>query len=668
MALKIPYITFETQLLIYATSLLILFIGDIVYFYIYRSHAKKPAEPDNKQLINTSSPHPKNYQIYFCILLNSLIIIFCLTGFIRLFYTIPAVISTFPKPETDLTSYDKPIEFEFSTPIDFTKLKTNTSPETDGEWIFHRYFKSLPFGRYISYKPTRTYLSSQKVMMYLSNIQKPFSNKYGSEFLLSFTAHPEPQISDSTPKNDSVDIPINSEVIFYLSNQNGIYSKWDVNIHPDIKYSLIKKNNEVIVKFSESLMQGIHYTIDVYQTPVITDISSGIPVKEGLTKLAGTVSFTTIKPPLVTSFKPEGEISRSEPVEIKFDQEMDQKSVESNITIIPATKGSFIWLDNGKIFKFLPIEWPSDTQIKIFLNKGISAKNGGVLDSDIEYTFRTYGAVQIKNTFPSDKTQNISIDDMIKITFNQDVNHKSAESNFSIYPQVNGSFNWDGNTLIFKPKLNFAFNTSYEILIKKNIKSIYGSESLSNFNLWFKTSPETYLIDVPYFGQNELFTCNIAAARMLLSFRGINISEEELKKEIGNSGVRGNGNPHIGYTENYGTYWEPITKVISNYRPYRVFDKWNLTDLLSEVSKGNPVMIWGQNGWSDPHELSWTNPDGTQIYAINGMHSSVVRGYKGPKSNPTEIIINDPWRGISSITTAEFTRRWSYFTAALIVD
>jgi len=57
-----------------------------------------------------------------------------------------------------------------------------------------------------------------------------------------------------------------------------------------------------------------------------------------------------------------------------------------------------------------------------------------------------------------------------------------------------------------------------------------------------------------------------------------------------------------------------------------LLQKPQLSDLISQVNLGNPVMVWGQNGWSDPHEISWTNPDGQFVYAVNGMHSYIITG------------------------------------------
>jgi uncharacterized protein YvpB len=93
----------------------------------------------------------------------------------------------------------------------------------------------------------------------------------------------------------------------------------------------------------------------------------------------------------------------------------------------------------------------------------------------------------------------------------------------------------------------------------------------------------------------------------------------------------------------------------------------SLTDVLNEVEQGNPVMVWAQNLWSTPTDISWTATDGTSVYAISGMHSYVVKGYNGTKTNPTSIIVNDPWRGTWSIATTNFTRVFNYFKTALVV-
>ena len=107
---------------------------------------------------------------------------------------------------------------------------------------------------------------------------------------------------------------------------------------------------------------------------------------------------------------------------------------------------------------------------------------------------------------------------------------------------------------------------------------------------------------------------------------------------------------------------------MSLYHHNNVYTGWNLSALLTKVEEGKPVMVWGQNGWSTPTDISWTATDGTYIYAISGMHSYLVTGFEGTKDNPTLIYVNDPWRGQITLTPATFNSRWSYFKTALVIE
>jgi uncharacterized protein YvpB len=155
---------------------------------------------------------------------------------------------------------------------------------------------------------------------------------------------------------------------------------------------------------------------------------------------------------------------------------------------------------------------------------------------------------------------------------------------------------------------------------------------------------------------------------MVLAYRGISLEEAQIKANVGTGGTRGSGNPHNGYVSDYGTYWEPIIAFVSRYKKNHFYENGTVADLVKEIQNGNPILIWGQNGWSDPHELTWTTPDGQRIYAINGMHSYVVTGFRGPAGNPTHILVNDPWRGVTALPIQEFNRRWAFFQKALVVE
>jgi uncharacterized protein YvpB len=258
----------------------------------------------------------------------------------------------------------------------------------------------------------------------------------------------------------------------------------------------------------------------------------------------------------------------------------------------------------------------------------------------------------------------------VKIQFNQEVDHASAQEHFFVSPAANGSFDWDGNAMYFNLS-GLSYATTYTYGVHAGVVSIYGLDGREEFSARFTTIPELVILKVPLYTQghsgDEAYSCNIVAARMLLAYRGVYVSTSQLRNESGYGGVRGSGNPHKGFVTNYGTYWGPVSAAVGRYRSIRLITGGDLHAVLQEVQNGNPVMIWGQNGWSTPTNISWTADDGTYIYAVSGMHSIVVKGFTGTADNPTSILVNDPWRGNSTLSVSKFRSNWSYFNVAMVV-
>jgi len=62
----------------------------------------------------------------------------------------------------------------------------------------------------------------------------------------------------------------------------------------------------------------------------------------------------------------------------------------------------------------------------------------------------------------------------VSVKFSEPMNKNSVESAFSILPEVNGSFSWDGDTLIFTPSSPLENVTTYTVVISDNAMSETG--------------------------------------------------------------------------------------------------------------------------------------------------------------------------------------------------
>jgi uncharacterized protein YvpB len=616
-------------------------------------------------------PEQRINKLFSCLIITVLFSMNIANGFsiVRQISSTPQISQVYPSQNTTINPITKAIRVSFTTPVDFRKLKVHTYPETKSIIRGSGYFGNLlPFGRTFSIIPDISFPNDQKIMVYLSDIASPFTRKFGGEKLLKFQTAGLPVITEIIPPDNSSDVAVNSTISLKLSVTPSS-SHWTVISNPPHPLSWKMINNSTLqINPDIPFRQGTSYIFSVTQIPVLVNPITGI-VKQELDPIpAANFILSTSNSPFIKSFSPlESAANPNDNFRITFDQPMSRASVEQSISITPQVNKTFYWEADSSILKIKPEGLNYDTSYTLMIKKGATTSKGTTLETDIKYNIHTAGPLKIISSIPTDQEKAASVSGKIQVIFDQEIQPGIANK-FSISPSVKGIISVIGKTLSFNPDQPLNFNTRYTLNIASGSSSLYGLSSTNNTSISFITKPSETILTVPFFIQQDDFTCNIAAARMLLAYRQIFVSETELKNIIGISGNRDIGNPHKGYVSGYGTYWEPIFQAMTKYRPARLITGGKLDDVIKEIIKGNPIMIWGQNGWSDPHDISWTSNDGTHITAINGMHSSVVRGFRGPENNPTQILLNDPWRGQYMITTKEFLRRWSYFSVALVID
>ena len=246
-----------------------------------------------------------------------------------------------------------------------------------------------------------------------------------------------------------------------------------------------------------------------------------------------------------------------------------------------------------------------------------------------------------------------------------------SQEKFSIVPKVDGSFAWSGQTMEFIPS-GLSFSTRYTFFVASGVKGSLGRESTNGYAATFTTRSPVTKLDVPSYLQKYALSCEVAGLRMVLAYRGVEVSEDELLTGVGydptaNSGSLW-GNPYVGFVGNvrgkqmvngYGVYWEPIARAANRYRYAVSFEKWNLTKLTSSIEKGFPVITWVYVKNGKP--TNWHTQTGDRIYAVPGEHVVVAVGFLGPPSRPSHIIVNDPLVGQAYWERDIFERKWDAF-------
>jgi hypothetical protein len=602
---------------------------------------------------------------------------------------LPVIQSAYPAKDENWNTYSKPIEIRFNEPVEIAKLKPFLSVENlQGEWRYEKYLGILPVTRVARFYPHTTLLPNQRVVVYMTGVARLGVNE-NHEHSHNFFSQKEPEIASTYPLNAAEEVDVNSPITLNLTSENEPYNQWEFEIEPEIEFQVDTPNTKTFVlRPTKPLAQSQTYQVKVYRTAITYNTLSGQELTRDNKLTIHELSFASLKAPLVKRFTPSGTgVRENTPIEIVFDLPMQQESVLEAWQITPAVQGTFEWTSNTTLLFTPSMPLPKETEYTVRFPAGLKSLTGGTSETEISYSFTTIGAVRVSAFSPENGTQRVARNSVIQITFDQEVDHNSAESKISISPGTPGSFSWEGNKMIYTPASALAFSTTYQVSLGAGIKSVYGLDSREEFKTSFNTVPnQTILSGFNIDLQDHNFTCGVAAAKMILAWKGYGASEETIISYMGqdtssyNCGGAGCnwGDPnrnYLGYTDGsgnlsgtnnypaYGVHWLPIQNMFKNYYGINttLHYNWNVVSMAHAIAAGHPVQIWWYNGVSGGQSLQWTDVGtGQTIHAINGMHSVVVYGFYGDVDNPTNFAVMDPWWGAQTYSRAKFDWQWPY--------
>jgi uncharacterized protein YvpB len=189
------------------------------------------------------------------------------------------------------------------------------------------------------------------------------------------------------------------------------------------------------------------------------------------------------------------------------------------------------------------------------------------------------------------------------------------------------------------------------------------------YALSFFTEKKTVTLDVPYFRQQHLNSCEASALRMALGYYKIETNDMEIVKAVGYEPRVKDYDRNIwddpqemfvGYIDDptgYGVYGKPIARAGEKFgRSTTYYSHVTPTLLARSIEFGNPVVIWGHSGITRA-PYTWKTNDGNTVKAFGGEHARVVVGYSGQVFDPDGFYVHDP-------QTGEQSKYWT--TAALM--
>jgi len=292
----------------------------------------------------------------------------------------------------------------------------------------------------------------------------------------------EPTVAKDVPVDTPIAITFDRPMLAPLAERA-------LHIQPSVDGSYSWKGNTLIFAPSRGWARGVTYNVTVDQSARGLFL---LPLREAIT-----FQFMTAKDLSVVTVQPADgatEVAPDAAIVVQFSYPMaplGTKGGEPNpLRIEPTLEGQGRWLTTS-IYLFRPDGGlPAGVRFQVTVPKGITDTAGSPLASDYSWSFSTK-APAVAKVSPEANTKYVGPDSDIRVTFDQPVDHRSAEERFSLAGPdgraVPGGFGWDGEDLVFHPKAPLRLATSYTAGVAAGVKAARGGGETAGFSWSFTT-------------------------------------------------------------------------------------------------------------------------------------------------------------------------------------
>ncbi|MFN2106290.1 MAG: Ig-like domain-containing protein, partial [Candidatus Promineifilaceae bacterium] len=192
---------------------------------------------------------------------------------------------------------------------------------------------------------------------------------------------------------------------------------------------------------------------------------------------------------------------------VRFDQPMNQESVEAAWDIEPLTDGSFEWPRADTVIYTPQDELKRGAQYRVRIEESAAAETGQNLVEPFEMVSATVGDLGVTQIIPEDGTQDVQTDGAITVVFNRPVvplTSSGEQANLpqplAISPAAEGEGRWVTTSVYrFEPgAAGFAGGTTYSVTVEEGLTDVRGAVLPSAVSWQFTTqNPDVLMISPP---------------------------------------------------------------------------------------------------------------------------------------------------------------------------
>ena len=220
------------------------------------------------------------------------------------------------------------------------------------------------------------------------------------------------------------------------------------------------------------------------------------------------LQIDTTKAPQILSYSPVSTVDDSlvinQEFQVYFDYPMDEDSVESAVSITPATNLVFDWDEDSKILTISP-ETIFEGATHYTLTISTKAQHKWHVPITEPYSFDFYtkkrSNLALVDMYPKDGMEEVSTLLQFRLYFDTPLDASTIKDNIIVVDSNNDTvsvhkeiiYDEDGKGFyFFEAENELALNSYYKLMILENLTDAYGTKLNDNFEISFKTMEKPY--------------------------------------------------------------------------------------------------------------------------------------------------------------------------------
>ena len=193
---------------------------------------------------------------------------------------------------------------------------------------------------------------------------------------------------------------------------------------------------------------------------------------------------------------PGEELAPSEPIVLRFDQAMDERSVSQAFAIEPKVPGKLSW-DDPSTLRFVPQDtgFTRDSTYRVSVSASARSASNLPLARPVEILVQTVGYLEVANVLPEADSIEVAGNSVIRAFFNRPVvplTSIRAQADLPqplvIEPTVEGKGEWTNTSIYtFTPSQGLAPGTTYRVAVQAGLTDTTGGILREDYTWSFTT-------------------------------------------------------------------------------------------------------------------------------------------------------------------------------------